>query len=201
VASLGMEELRRTKKFFSESVLALFLSGSLAVALILFAISRGLNANIFAYLFGSITTVSRDDVVLIAILGILVVGTGILLFKRLFISSYDEELAEASGMPVRALNIILILMAAVSVSVGMRVAGALLSGALMVIPVLTASQFNKGFAATAALATGFSFVAVMTGLFASFYLNLPSGGAIVAVALIFFAASLVRTKVGARSVS
>jgi len=194
IAGLGIERLRTTRKLFGESILALFLSGSLAVAIILLALGHGLNVNISSYLFGSITTVTSGDLVITAILGLLVIASVLLLFKRFFIISYDEELAKANGLPVGALNLMLILMAAATVSISMRVVGILLVGALMVIPVLTATQYKTGFAKTAWLAVAFSLVSVIAGLFASFYLNLPSGGAIVASALILFGASLLINK-------
>ncbi len=193
IASLGMEKLRQAKKLFSESILSLFLSGSLALALILLGLSHGLNVNIFSYLFGSITTVTTGDLYITGICGILVLAVITALFKRFFLVSYDEDLAKANGMPVSALNLILIVMAAVTVSISMRVVGVLLVGALMVIPVLSATQFKKGFLKTALLAIAFSFIAVIAGLFASFYLNLPSGATIVASTLLLFIFSLLLT--------
>lgn len=192
VAALGMERLQRTKKFFGESILALFLSGSLALALILLSLSNGLNVNIFTYLFGSITTVSPGDLRLIGVLGVIVLTITAIYFKKFFSVSYDEDLARTSGLPVDSLNLLIILVAAIIVSVSMRVVGALLIGALMVIPVLTATQFKKSFKQTLVLALGFSFFSVITGLFTSFYLNLPSGAGIVAAALILFSLSLLK---------
>jgi zinc transport system permease protein len=147
--------------------------------------------DIFAYLFGSITTVSAADLWIIGILGLVVMTVTAWLFKRFFLVSYDEELAKASGMPVTLLNIMLMILAAVTVALSMRVVGILLVGALIVIPVLSAIQFGGSFMKTTWLALILSLIAVFTGLFASFYLNLPSGGAIVVICLIVFALSLV----------
>ena len=194
IAAFGMEKLRETRKIFGESVLALFLSGSLALAVVLLGLAHGLNVNIFTYLFGSITTVSASDVQVIGAFGILAIALTLLLFKRFFIVSYDEELAKANGLPIAALNILLILMAAITVSISIRVVGILLVGALMVIPVLTATQFGKGFSKTAMLSIIFSLISVLSGLFISFYLNLPSGGTIVVAALILFGLSLLINK-------
>lgn len=189
-AAIGIEKLRATRKLFGESILALFLSGSLAIAIILLGLAHGLNVNIFTYLFGSITTVTQNDVTVIGMFGVIVLASTLLLFKKLFLISYDEDLAKASGVHVEPLNTLLLLLAAVTVSLSMHVVGTLLVGALMVIPVLTAVQFNKSFAKTTVLAVVFSFIAVIAGLFVSFYLNIPSGGTIVVVALIGFTASV-----------
>lgn len=194
LAAFGMERLRETRKMFGESILALFLSGSLAIALVLLGLSHGLNVNIFAYLFGSITTVSKTDLYVIGILGLFVGVIIILLFKKLFLVSYDEELAKSNGLPVKILNITLMVLAAITVSLSMRIVGILLVGALMVIPVLTAVQFGTSFFKTSIYAIALSLASVVAGLFTSFYLNLPSGGTIVVTALIFFGVSLLSNK-------
>ncbi len=196
VAAISMEKLREKRKLFGESILALFLSGSLALAIVILGLSHGLNVNIFSFLFGSITTVSSADLVLIGGFGIVVIVTTLLLFKQFFLASYDEDLAKANGLPMSFLNTTLMLLAAMTVSLSMRIVGILLVGALMVIPVLTAMQFGKSFFKTAMYAVFFSVFAVVSGLVVSFYWNIPSGGAIVLIALALFAARFM-TKKGA----
>lgn len=191
IAAFGMEKLRQTRKIFSESVLALFLSGSLAIALIILGFSHGLNINIFSYLFGSITTVSSADLWVIGGFGLVAFFGTILLFKNFFVISYDEELAQANGLPVNFLNSIMMVLAAVTVSLSMRIVGVLLIGALMVIPVLTAIQFGKSFSKTFLYAIVSSLTSVIAGLFVSYYLDLPSGATIVVTALVLFALSLI----------
>lgn len=194
LAAIGIEKLRQTHAFFGESILALFLSGSLAAALVLFGLAHGLNANIFNYLFGSITTVSSHDLVIIGGCGFLVVVFTIVLFKNFFLVSYDPELAQANGLPVGFLGTLMTLFAAIAVSLSMQVVGTLLVGALMVIPVLTAIRWGTSFLRTAVYAVGVSVLAVLLGLSFSFYLNAPSGAAIVLIAIFFFVMSLVFTR-------
>lgn len=194
VAALGMEKLRHAKKIFGESVLTLFLSGGLALSLIIFSTSKGLNVNIFSYLFGSIATVSENDLAMMAGFGLFVLLIIYFLFKRFFITAYDEELAQANGLPIKLLNITLMVLAAITISISMRIVGALLVGALMVIPVLTATQFGQSFLKTFLYGIGISLLSVIIGLFASFYLNLPSGAAIVMAALLLFVLSLAINK-------
>lgn len=194
IASLGIEQLRASRRVFSESVLALFLSGSLAVAVVILSLAKGFNAGLFGYLFGSISTVSQTDVWVIVALGILVFLNVVLLYKELFFISFDEELAQASGLPVRRLNFAIVLLAAVTVALSIRIVGVLLIGALMVIPVISAIQYGRGFRATLILSVVFSLLSVLVGLFTSYYFNLASGGAIVLVALIIFLLSLAVSK-------
>jgi len=119
-----------------------------------------------------------------------------MLFKELFFASFDSELAEANGLPVRALNLIIVVLAAIAVALSIRIVGVLLIGALMVIPVISAMQFGKGFRTTLLVSVFFSLLSVVFGLFASYYFNLASGGAIVLIALVIFLASLFLGKRG-----
>jgi zinc transport system permease protein len=194
IAALGMEKLRHAKKIFGESVLALFLSGGLATSLIIFSLAKNLNGNIFSYLFGSIATVSTQDLQLIGGFGLVIFISILLLFKKLFITAYDEELSQANGLPTKFLNLTLMIFAAITISLSMRIVGALLVGALMVVPVLTATQFSQSFLKTFVYSIGFSLISVILGLFASFYFNLPSGATVVVSALLLFILSLTLNK-------
>ncbi len=194
VAAFGIESLRNSGRIFGESVLALFLSGSLAVAVIILSLAKGFNANLFSYLFGSISTVSLSDLWVTLGLAVVVFLGVIIFYKELFFASFDPELAEASGLPVKRLNIMMVVLAAIAIALSIRIVGVLLIGALMVIPVVSAMQYGKGFRTTLMLSVFFSLLSVILGLFASYYFNLASGGAIVVMALIFFVASLLIVK-------
>lgn len=193
-AAMGIEGLRNSKRVFGESVLALFLSGSLAVAVVILSLAKGFNANLFSYLFGSISTVSSSDVWTTVVLAVVVFLNVLLLYKELFFVSFDDEIARASGLPVRLINMAIVMLAAVAVALSIRIVGVLLIGALMVIPVIAAMQYGRSFRTTLFLSVVFSLISVITGLFASYYLDLASGGAIVVVALLIFIISFVVAK-------
>jgi zinc transport system permease protein len=190
LASLGIEKLRQSKKLFGEAVLALFLTSSLAFAVVVFSALRDLNGNLLSYLFGSITTVSPTDVWVICVLGVVVMALMLIFYRRLFAVAYDEDVAQAQGLPVRGLSVLLVMLAAITVSLAMRIVGVLLIGALMVIPVMAAMQFQLSFRGTTILGIAFSLLSVFFGLVLSFVLNLASGGTIVLVALVLFFVSL-----------
>lgn len=196
LASFGIEALRNSRRIFGESILALFLSGSLAIAVIILSLSNGFNANLFSYLFGSISTVSNTDLWVTIALAVVVLLDIVLLYKELFFASLDPELAQASGLPVKAINFMMVMLAAIAVAISIRIVGVLLIGALMVIPVISAMQYGRGFFTTMVLSVVFSITSVIAGLFASYYFNLASGGAIVMVALLIFLFSLVFVKAG-----
>lgn len=191
LGAIGIDRLQARTKVYGESVLALFLSGSLAVATVLFGLSRGFNASLLNLLFGSITTVQLSDLYFVAVLGAVVLSLVYLLYKEFFFISFDEEAARVSGLRVDRINLLLMVLAAITVSLSIRIVGVLLIGALMVIPGITAMQFRKSFKITMLLAVIFSLLSVILGLFLSFYVGLASGGIIVVVALAFFILSLV----------
>lgn len=194
LAALGIERLRSSRKLYGESVLALFLTGSLAIATLLLSLARGFTVNLFSYLFGSITTVTHLDLAFVAGLAMLIGLTVFILYKELFFVSFDEELAQTNGLPVKVLNGLLIVLAALAVSLAIRIVGVLLIGALMVIPVITAIQYKHSFRATLWLSVLFSLLSVVSGLIISYYLDLASGGTIIVIALIIFVISLFTTK-------
>ncbi len=188
--ALTVEKLRHSGRVLGESGLALFLSGGMALAAVLLSMSRGINLNLGSVLFGSIATVTTTDVQLILVLGLGVLTIVALLYRQLFCISLDEELAITSGLPVEQLNQVLVVLAAVIVSLSMRIVGVLLVGALMVIPVIAAMQWRRSFLQTLLLSVANSLFSVVAGLIASYHLGWASGGTIVLIAICIFLMSM-----------
>lgn len=192
LSSVGIERLRISRTVYGESALAIFLSGSLALALVLISLAHGFNTNLFNYLFGSIVTVTRENVYTIGILGIVVVVLLITLYKELVFITFDDEAARVSGIQAGLINFIFIILSAFTVSLAIPVVGVLLISALIVVPVIAALQFKKGFRKTIIIAEIISIFSVMAGIFASFYLNLSTGGSIVLIMVAIFILALFR---------
>ncbi|HUJ15443.1 MAG TPA: metal ABC transporter permease [Thermoanaerobaculia bacterium] len=185
-SSLGIERLRTTRRIYGESALAIFLSGSLALATVLLSLGHGFNTNLFNYLFGSIVTVTTADVYTIAVLAVIVVTTLTLFFKELLYITFDEESAQVSGIQTARINRILIVLAALTISLSIPVVGVLLIAALVVIPVVTALQLRASFVRTIVYAEAMSLFSVLAGIFASLYLGLSTGGTIVLIMIVIF---------------
>jgi zinc transport system permease protein len=194
IAAIGIEKLRGTKRVFGESILALFLSGSLAIASVIISAAGGFNMSLLNFLFGSITTVTQSDVFIIVAMSLVVLVTIFVFFNKFFLVSFDEELARTDGIRAKFYSTLLVVLAAITVALSMRIVGVLLIGALMVIPVITAIQFSRGFRATILLSIAISLMSVVVGLFTSYYFSLASGGTIVVVALLLFLLSIVFNK-------
>lgn len=191
IAALGIEFLRTKKGVFGDAALAIFLSGSLAIAAVFLSFAKGPGLDLFSFLFGNILTVSATDIKLIAIFGGVILLTIGSLFKEFIFVSLDEEFAQITGKKARFLNILLIVLTAMSVALSIRVVGALLVGALTVIPVISAMHVSRSFFQTLIMAISVSLVSVFSGLILAYYFNMAPGGSIVLVALFFLILTLV----------
>lgn len=194
VAAVAIEKLRSSGRLTGEIALAMFLSSGLAIAIVLVGLAQKVNVDLFSYLFGSITTVQAADLWLIVPLAVTIVILTTLLYKELSYISFDSEQAKVSGLPTQLLNMALVVLAAVTVVVSLRIVGGLLIGALMVIPVAAAMQIARSFKQTIFIAIAVGLLSVIIGLCAAFYLNLAAGGTIVIVALLLFLLALVWRK-------
>jgi zinc transport system permease protein len=184
VGAVGMELIRSRGKTQGDIALALLFYGGMSGGVLLINMSPdGSNANLISYLFGSITTVSSSDITAIMVLAAVVVAVTLGLRRQLFAVCQDEEFARVTGLPVRVLNVLLAITAAVTVTVAMRVVGLLLVSALMVIPVAAAQQFTRAFAATMAAAIGIGVTVTVSGTVFTYYVDAPSGATIVALAI------------------
>ena len=187
VATLGavvVELVRQQGRTSGDVALALMFYGGIAGGVLLISLSDGgSNANLLSYLFGSLTAVSPSDAVVIAVLAGGLLLALVLVGRQLFAVCHDEEHARVMGLPVRGLNLLLAVMAALTVTVGMRVVGLLLVSALMVVPVATAQQLVRGFSATVAVSLGAGVLAAVGGVLGSYYADTPPGAMIVVLAL------------------
>lgn len=194
VAMLGavaIELVRERGRTSGDVALALLFYGGIAGGVLLMNLSEGgSNAALTSYLFGSITTVSTEDVWVIALLTVAVLAVIAVFGRELFVLCQDEEVAKASGLPVRFLSLLIAVTAALTVVIAMRAVGLLLVSALMVVPVATGQQFTRGFWGTMGLAMVFGVLATVGGLTSSFYADVPSGAAIVLLALAGFVLAL-----------
>ncbi|AJF65101.1 metal ABC transporter permease [Streptomyces vietnamensis] len=189
VGSVVMELIRAYGKTRGDMALALLFYGGMAGGVMLINLSdTGSNANLTSYLFGSLTTVSPEDITAISILAAFVVLVTIGLRRQLFAVSQDEEFARVTGLPVRALNLLIAITAAVTVTVAMRVVGLLLVSALMVVPVAAAQSLSRSFRTTFALAVLIGVTVTLSGTVTTYYVDAPPGATIVLYAIAVFIA-------------
>jgi len=186
----GIEKLRSLRKTQGDVAIGIFLYTGLALGVVLVSLGRSFSVDLYSYLFGSIVTVTGLDLLLMAGLGIVIFLVLSLFFKEFFCLALDADSARAGGIPAGFLNMLLIILTAMTVAVSMRVVGILLVSALMVVPVAAGMQVAKSFRGALFVSMVFSVQSVLAGLVVSFYFNLAPGGAIVLFAVIIFAVTL-----------
>lgn len=182
--SLFIEKLRTVYKHYQELAIPIILSGGIGLGVIFISLADGFNTDLFSYLFGSVSAVSRTDLWTIAIISILVIILVVLLYKELFLLSFDEEYARATGIAAKTLHFIFIVMVALVIAASMRIVGILLVSSLMTLPVAASIRFAKGFKQTIFFSILFGEISVLGGLFLSYYLDLAPGGTIVMIAVL-----------------
>ncbi len=190
VAVIGatlIEVIRSQGRTNGDVALALLFYGGIAGGVLITGIAGQSAATLNSYLFGSITTISGIDVWVTAGLALVVVALALGLSPQLFTVAQDEEFARVAGLNVRFYNLLVSVMAAVTVTVAMRTVGLLLVSALMVVPVATSQQLTRGFRSTLLLAMGIGIVAALGGVLVSSYVNAAPGATIVLLALAAFA--------------
>ncbi|MEU8134325.1 metal ABC transporter permease [Streptodolium elevatio] len=183
--AVAIELIRERSKVSGDVALSVLFYGGIAGGVMLASQSES-GANLDAYLFGQLTSVSEDDLRVIVILAIAVLAVTIGLRRPLFTVCQDEEFARVTGLPVRTLNLLIAVTAAVTVTVAMRVVGLLLVSALMVVPVAIAQQLTRNFALTAAASIGIGVVVSVSGTTLTYYVEAPPGATIVLLAIGLF---------------
>jgi zinc transport system permease protein len=186
VAVLGavvIEVLRTYTRTSGDVALAMLFYGGIAAGVLLIGLAGESGATLNRYLFGSITTVTDTDVVVVSVLGVVVVGLCLLLSPQLFAVCQDEEHAKVSGVPTRLYGLLIAVMAAATITVAMRTVGLLLVSALMVVPVAAAQQVARSFRLTHLLAMAIGLLTAVLGVVTSFEANTAPGPTIVMLAL------------------
>jgi zinc transport system permease protein len=194
IGSLFIEKLRKVYKHYQELAIPIILSGGIGLGVIFISLAEGFNTDLFNFLFGSVNAVSRLDMWTIAWITILVIIVIVLIYKELFSLSFDEEHAVASGIKTKIVNFVFIIMVALVIAASMRVVGILLVSSLMTLPVAASIRIATGFKQTIILSILFGEIAVIGGLFLSYFLNLAPGGSIVVLSVIILLVTIALQK-------
>ena len=198
IGSLFIERLRNVYKHYQDLAIPIILSGGIGVTVIFISLADGFNTDLFSYLFGSVSAVSRTDMWTIAGIAVVVLATITFLYKELFLLSFDEDHAKASGIPAKFIHFVFIIIVALVIAASMRIVGVLLVSALMTLPVAAGMRLANGFKQLIAYSVIFGEVAVIGGLVSSFYLDLAPGGTIVMIAIIILLGSIILKKAKVR---
>ncbi|WP_394187723.1 metal ABC transporter permease [Paenisporosarcina quisquiliarum] len=181
--SVLIERLRRLYKHYEELAIPIIMSAGIGISAIFISLANGFSADLFGYLFGSVSAVSRQDLWIVVIIALIVILFSRFFYKELFVLSFDEEYARASGLPAKWIHILFMIVTALVIAASMRIVGILLVSSLMTLPVAASMRLAKGFKQAILLAVVFGETAVITGLVTAFYLNIAPGGTIVVTSI------------------
>lgn len=187
LSSLGILKLTERARIYGDAAIGVVSSLGIACGVLLASVAGGYNVDLFSYLFGNILSISSTELVISALLFCVVMLLVFLLYNDLFAITFDEDLASISGIKTDLINKVLVLLTALTVVLAMKVVGIMLISALLIIPAVAALQVARGFRAMILTAAAFAVFSVVSGIFGSFVLNLPTGATIVIINIVLFA--------------
>ena len=195
VVALGMFQVARDRRLAEDAVIGVFLSGAMALGLLLMGLRHGYQKDLFAYLFGSLLAVSPGDLFALCAMATVLAVVVAASFREMLFIAFDAEVARAYGRRVDLMDALLMVVLALTVVAGVRVVGVLLVEALLVVPAATAALWTLDFRRQVALSMTLGAASAVTGLWLSFSFDVGAGAAIVLVAVsVFFASWLLRWK-------
>ena len=177
LCGLSIEFLRDYYKKYAELILVILLTFSVGIGITLVSTGKA-GANVNSYLFGSILTVTKSDLLIMLVLSVVSIVTQYSLYNELLYITFDEESAKISGVKVKVINYVFALLVGATISVSLRILGILVMSSMIALPVATALQMNKGFKHTLIYSILFGFIDIILGLVISYYINCAPGGTI-----------------------
>jgi len=183
-----LQQRQGTKPDVAISILYTF---TMALAILFIGLMKVYNPEVYGYLFGSILSVTPSDLAVILAVSFTILVTIFLFFKEFHFISFDQEMAEASGIPTNKLFFLLLGLIALTVVISMKAVGAILVFALLILPAATASQWAYNMRSMILLSAVFGVSGSWLGVILSYWFNLPSGATIVLLITSFFFLSTV----------
>lgn len=186
VAAVLLLRITGNGKIKSDAAIAMISAGSLAVGIIATSLTTGMTTDVSSYMFGSILAMSREDVILGAVLSVVVLGMFIFCYNKVFAVTFDESFAKATGVNVAAYNLIIAVLTAVTIVLGMRMMGAMLISSLVIFPALTSMRLFKSFKGVILSSGAVSVICFFIGLVLSYKYSIPAGASVVVVNMAAF---------------
>ena len=186
IAAFLLLRISENSKIKGDSAIAIISSSALAIGIIVTSLTTGMNLDINSYMFGSILAISESDVWLSVILTVIVLVLFVLFYNKIFAVTFDENFAKAVGTKTNIYNMLIAVLAAITIVVGMRMMGALLISSLIIFPSLTSMRVFKSFRSVVISSAIISVVCFIIGITVSFLYPVPAGPSIVITNLIAF---------------
>ena len=186
IASILLEYIRTVYKSYSEVSIAMMMSGGMALALVLMSFNDSSSMSLNTFLFGSIVTITKEQVLFLFILTIVILILYIFFRRPMYVLTFDEETAFTAGLPVRAMSIAFNIITGITIAVVMPIVGALLVSAILILPAAISMRIGKNFSWVIGIGILIAMVGMFSGLTVSFYNATPPGAMITLILLAIF---------------
>jgi len=186
LAAFFLLRITENSRIKSDAAIAMISASSLAIGIIVTSLTTGMTTDVSSYMFGSILAMTKEDVVLSAVLCIIVLGLFVLCYNQVFAVTFDENFAKATGVNVGAYNMLISVLTAVTIVLGMRMMGAMLISSLVIFPALTAMRLFKSFRGVVIASGILSLICFFGGMVMSYTYSTPAGASVVVVDLAAF---------------
>ncbi len=197
LVALGMERFSYRDMVRQDSLIAMLWSLGMAVGVIFIYITPGYAPNLLTYLFGSILTITTTDLLLLGGLSLISILIFILFYNTILMVSFDEGFAETRSMPVKGIKSMMIILVALTIVFNIRIVGIIMVLALLTVPQAIANLFTSNYKHMLIYSVLSGMAGTLSGLAASWYLNIPSGATIVfTLVLMFSMAKLIKSVTG-----
>lgn len=195
LSSLGILTLTQKARLNGDTAIGIVSSIGIATGIMLSSIGGGYNVDLLSYLFGNILSITFQEVIIALVLFCLVIILIGLYFNDLLASTFNEELAKISGIKTQTINVVLVMLTALSVVLAMKLVGIMLISSLLILPAASALQLARSFRSSIFLSALQGGLSVMIGIYLSFVTNLPTSATIVLINLFFFGCAFVTRRV------
>ncbi|MGM5485445.1 MAG: metal ABC transporter permease [Nanobdellota archaeon] len=193
-ASFIITYVRKKARERLDTLLSAIWAFGMAVGLIFIFMTPGYSSNLFTYLFGNILMVGTSELWLILVLDIVLIGAVVLFYNSFKAVTFDEEFARVRNLPVNLIYLLLFILIALSVVMLIRIVGIILMIALLTIPAATSHLFSGKLRPMMIWSSLISLVSILSGLFVSYFFDLPTGPVIIlAVTIIYIAGMVIKS--------
>ena len=186
ISAIILLKIGNNSKIKSDSAIALISSSALAIGVAVTSLTTGMNTDVCNFMFGSILAMSKGDVVLSVIASIIIAILFIVYYRKLFVVTFDENFAKASGLKANRYTNIIAVLTALIIVIGMRMMGVMLISSIIIFPALTSMRIFKNFKNVVISSGVISIVSFLIGIYLSYLYNISTGAMIVIVNLVLF---------------
>jgi manganese/iron transport system permease protein len=191
LTALGIGVITRRGKISQDTAIGVLFAGTFALGVALLSTVKNYTKDLFGLLLGDVLAIQWSDLLVIGVMGALMLGIVVALYKELVLLTFDPVQAEVIGLPVNLLHELLLALMAVTIVISIQTVGIVLVVAMLVTPAATATLLVRRFPLVMLVGAIQGVVGTVAGLYLSFYLNIASGATIVLVLTSMFVLALI----------